>query len=51
MEEPKHIQKPQDHPNDHDGIQDRLDGARHGHEAVHKPEQDTHYDQDHYQLK
>ena len=51
VEEPKDIEKPQDDPNDHDGIQDGLDGPRHGNEAVHQPEQNTDYDQNHYQLK
>ena len=51
MEEPKDFQEPQDYSDDHNRIQDRLNGARHGHEAVYQPEQNTHYHQNHDQLK
>ena len=45
MKDPKNIQEPQDHGNDHDGIQDRLDGARHRDEPVNQPEENPNHDQ------
>jgi hypothetical protein len=47
MKKSKNIQEPQDHGNDHDGVQDRLDGARHGDETVNQPEEYPNHDQDH----
>jgi len=46
----KNAQKPQDNGNDHNGIHDRLDGARHRDESVDEPENNTNYDQDHHHL-
>jgi hypothetical protein len=43
-ENSKNAQEPQDNRNDHDGIQDRLDGARHRNESVDEPENNTNYD-------
>jgi hypothetical protein len=45
MQESKGIQEPQDYTNDHDSIQDRLDGARHRNEAVDEPEKNPNHDQ------
>jgi hypothetical protein len=45
-QEPKNAQKPQDHGNDYDRIQDRLNGARHWNVIVDEPEKHTNYDQD-----
>jgi hypothetical protein len=45
MKESKDIQEPQDYKNDHDSIQDRLDGSCHRNEAVDEPEKNTHHDQ------
>jgi len=41
------LRQPQNYRNDHDGIQDRLDGARHRDETINHPEENTDYDQDH----
>jgi hypothetical protein len=49
-ENTKNAQEPQNHGNDHDGIQNRLYGTRHGDEPVDEPEKNTHHDQDHYHL-
>jgi len=43
----KYFQEPHHHENDHDSIQDRLDGSCHGDETINQPEQNTHYDQNH----
>jgi len=45
MKESKCIYEPQHHAYDNDGVQDRLDASRHGDEAIHKPQQNTDYDQ------
>ena len=45
MKESEYIQEPQHDADDHDGVQDGLDAARHGDEAVHQPQQDTHDDE------
>jgi hypothetical protein len=50
MKESKDIQKPQNHANNHYGVQNRLDGRCHWHEAIHQPQQYTHHDQDFQQL-
>jgi hypothetical protein len=50
MEKSKDIQEPQNHDNDHDGIQDRLDGSCHGYKVIHQPEENAHYDQYHAYL-
>jgi hypothetical protein len=46
MKESKNIQKPQDDANNHNGVQNRLDGRCHGDEAIHQPQEYTHHDQD-----
>jgi hypothetical protein len=51
MEKPKNIQEPQNHENDHDGIQDRLDGSCHRDETVNQPEENPNHDQDQEYLK
>jgi hypothetical protein len=48
--ETKNAQEPQDHDNDYDSIQDRLDGARHGDVRVDEPEKNTNYDQDQHHV-
>jgi hypothetical protein len=45
MHEPKNIQEPHNDHNDHDSIQNRLDGARHRNEAVDEPEKNPNHDQ------
>jgi hypothetical protein len=50
MEQSKDIQEPQNYENDHDSIQDRLNGARHRYEAIDEPEQNTNHDQNHKDL-
>jgi hypothetical protein len=44
-EKSKNLQKPQNYRNDHDGIQDRLNGSCHWYEAINHPEDNTDYDQ------
>jgi hypothetical protein len=51
MEESENIQKPQDHDNYDDGIQDGLDRPLHGYKAVHEPQQNSNYDKNHHYLK
>jgi hypothetical protein len=48
--EPKHAQEPQDHGDDYDHIQDRLNGARHWNIIVDEPEENTNYDQDYQHM-
>jgi hypothetical protein len=48
--EPKNAQEPQDHSNDYDSIQDRLNGARHGDVIIDEPKNNTNYDQDHHHM-
>jgi len=50
IEKSKNIQEPQNYDNDHNAIQDRLDGSRHRHVAINQPEENTNHDQDHYDL-
>jgi hypothetical protein len=50
MHEPKGIQEPHDYTNDHESVQDRLDGARHRNEAVDEPEKNPDHDQGNYDL-
>jgi hypothetical protein len=50
-EKSKNIQKPQNYDDDHDSIQDRLDRSCHRYMAINQPEENTNYDQDHYELK
>jgi len=47
MKKSKNIQKPQNYGNDHDNIQDRLNGSCHWYEAINQPEENTNHDQDH----
>jgi hypothetical protein len=37
IENTENVQEPQNHDNDHNGIQNGLDGSRHGDESVDKP--------------
>ena len=50
MEQPSNIKDPQNHGNDHDAVQNRLDGSLHGNEAIHQPQEDTHHDENFQQL-
>lgn len=50
MKEPGNIQYPKDHSNDHNGIQDGLDGCLHWNEAIHEPKHNTHDDQNFHEL-
>jgi hypothetical protein len=47
MEKSKNIQEPQNYENDHDCIQDRLNGSCHGYEVINQPKENTNYDQNH----
>jgi|GEM_PF-5049702 len=46
MKKSKNIQKPQNHGNDHDCIQDGLNRSLHWYEAIDQPEENTNHDQD-----
>jgi hypothetical protein len=50
MKEAKDIEEPEDHGDDNDAIEDRLDVALHGDEAIHKPKQDAHDDERDYEI-
>jgi hypothetical protein len=48
-EKPKYVQKPQNHNDHNDCVQNGLNCSLHGYEAVDKPKQDSYNDQnDHY---
>jgi hypothetical protein len=51
MKKSENVQEPQDHADHHHGIQDRFDRPLHRDEVVDQPQQNTHYDQNHQQLK
>jgi hypothetical protein len=51
MKQSENIQEPQHHENNHDGIQDRFDGARHRDVTVNQPEENPNYDQDQEDVK
>jgi len=48
MDQSEDTQEPEHHSDDDDRVQDRLDAPRHGDKAIHKPQQNANYDQDHY---
>ena len=50
MHESKDVQEPHNHHNDHDSIQDRLNGSCHGNETVDQPEENSNYDQNYAYL-
>jgi hypothetical protein len=45
MEKPSNIQDPQNYGNDHDAIENGLDGPLHGNESIYQPQEDAHHDQ------
>jgi len=49
-EKSKNIQKPQNYTDDHNPIQNRLNRSCHRYVAINQPEENTNYDQDHYEL-
>jgi hypothetical protein len=44
MKQAEDIKKPENHGDDDNAIEDRLDTALHGDEAIHEPKQDAHDD-------
>jgi hypothetical protein len=50
VKQTKDIQEPQDDSNDHNAVQDGLDGRLHRDEAIHQPEQNTHSNQNFQEL-
>jgi hypothetical protein len=50
VEQSKYVEEPQHDTNDHDGVQDGLNTACHGDEAIHQPQQNTNYDENAYKL-
>jgi hypothetical protein len=48
IEESENIQEPQHHRDYYHGVQDRLDCALHGDEAVDQPQDYSYYDQNHH---
>jgi hypothetical protein len=51
MKESENVEKPQDHYNHDDSIQDGLNRPLHRDEAIDQPQQQPHYDKNHYHLK
>jgi hypothetical protein len=51
LQQPKDIQQPQHYGDYYDGVQDRLDGTRHGNETIHQPQQNSDNDQGYDNLK
>jgi hypothetical protein len=51
MKKSKNIQEPQNHENDHDSIQDRLNGSCHWYEVIDQPEENPNHDQDQEYVK
>ena len=49
--QPKNVQQPENDRNDYHAIQNGLDGPLHGNEAIHQPQENTHYDENFQQLK
>jgi hypothetical protein len=47
---PKSAQEPQDNNNDHNNVQDRFDGARHGDETVDEPEKNANHNKDYHYM-
>jgi len=45
MKQAENVHQPQNHGDDHDTIQDGLDGSLHGDEAIHQPQEDTHHEE------
>jgi hypothetical protein len=50
VEEPKNIQDPKNYRNDHDAVQNGLDGSLHWNEAIHQPQKNTHHDENFQEL-
>jgi hypothetical protein len=50
MEESEDVQQPQNHGNDHNTIEDGLDGSLHRNKAIHEPQENTHYDENFQEL-
>jgi len=51
MKKSKNIQEPQNHENDHDSIQDRLNGSCHWYEVIDQPEENPNHDEDQEYVK
>ena len=51
MKKSEYIQKPQNHADDDDGVQDRLDASCHRDETIHQPQEDANDDQGEQNLK
>jgi len=45
MKQAKDVEEPEYDGDDDDGVQDGLNAARHGDEAIHQPQEDAHDDQ------
>jgi hypothetical protein len=50
VEESKDVQEPQNHGNDHNAVQNRLDLSLHGDEAIHQPQENTYHNQNFQEL-
>jgi hypothetical protein len=50
IKQAKDVEDPENHGDDHDTIQNRLDSSLHGNEAIHQPQEDTHHDQNFEEL-
>jgi hypothetical protein len=50
IKQSKDIEDPENHGDDYDTVQNRLDGSLHGNEAIHQPQEDTHHDENFEEL-
>jgi hypothetical protein len=50
VKQPENIQQPQNHGDDDDAVQNGLDGALHGDEAIHQPQEYAHHDENFQEL-
>jgi len=51
MKQSKNIQDPQNYSNNHDAVQNGLDGPLHWNEAIDQPQENTHHDENFQDLK
>jgi hypothetical protein len=50
VKEPEYVQKPQHYGNDHNAVENGLDGSLHGDKPIHQPQQDADYDENFQEL-
>jgi len=50
MKQTENIQEPQNYGDNHDAVQNGLDGSLHGNEAIHQPQKNPHHDENFQEL-